>query len=368
MAIFTVNNLFDSGVGSLRQAIFDANNQADADEIFFDSGLSGGTINLTSGSLNITDSLTISGLGAERLTVSGNNQSRVFLIDDGNSSNQINVFIDGLTVRDGQFFGMYGGGFFNQENLTITNVALINNDAGNAGAIYNTGQLQLHNSLVSQNLGATGPIFNDGGFASISNTTISDHSIAGIGAIVNYKRGELRLANSTITNNDSLDAAVFNSEDSIAIVSNTIIAGNTGSIIPERDDVIGNFISNGYNLIGNGNGSTGFDGQGDQVGTKENPIDPLLGSLQDNGGSTQTYALLTGSPAIDAANPNNFPATDQRGVIRPQGIAPDIGAFEVETSVPVSEPSTLVSVLVLAVVGVRFLLGQKYYQVKRRRF
>lgn len=194
------------------------------------------------------------------------------------------------------------------------------------------------NSLVSDNGDGTGPIFNDGGFVLISNTTISDHKTAGIGAIVNFSEGELILTNSTITNNNSFDAAVFNGENSTFTISNTIIAGNTGDIIPERDDVIGSFISDGYNLIGNGTGSTGFNNLGDQVGTDENPIDPLLGSLQDNGGSTQTFALLDGSPAIDAGDPSFTPPPrfDQRGRGFPRiadgdgnGTAiVDIGAFE----------------------------------------
>ena len=334
---------FSAGDLSLREAIALI---SDGGTINFEPSLAG-TITLDSslGQLEIDKSLTIDGLGADVITVSGNDWVRVFDVDDDNSTNQIEVVIDGLTIRDGNtgngsFPEINGGGFFNQENLTITNSAIINNEAGNGGAIYNSasGQLQLENSLVSENLNGTGPIFNDGGLASISNTTISDHAVAGIGAIVNTGGGELRLANSTITNNDSFDAAVFNGEDSTAIVSNTIIAGNRGDIIPERDDVIGTFISNGYNLIGNGNGSNGFDSLGDQVGTNENPIDPLLSPLQDNGGSTQTYGLFAGSPAIDAGDPDFEPPPefDQRGAGFPRvvdgdgdGIATvDIGAFE----------------------------------------
>jgi hypothetical protein len=59
-----------------------------------------------------------------------------------------------------------------------------------------------------------------------------------------------------------------------------------------------------------------------------NNIDPLLGPLSDNGGFTWTIPLLDGSPAIDAGNPANAPATDQRGITRPQGLGPDIGAYE----------------------------------------
>jgi len=55
---------------------------------------------------------------------------------------------------------------------------------------------------------------------------------------------------------------------------------------------------------------------------------PLLGPLQNNGGQTQTHALLTGSPAIDAGTNTGCPTTDQRGIARPQGATCDIGAFE----------------------------------------
>ena len=62
------------------------------------------------------------------------------------------------------------------------------------------------------------------------------------------------------------------------------------------------------------------------IGGADAPIDPRLGPLQDNGGPTPTHALLLGSPAIDASSA--CPATDQRGVTRPQGAGCDIGAFE----------------------------------------
>jgi hypothetical protein len=112
----------------------------------------------------------------------------------------------------------------------------------------------------------------------------------------------------------------------------------------------------GYNLIGNGEGSVFVNGvNGNIVGTVANPVNPLLGSLANNGGSTRTQALLPGSLAIDAANPSNFPTTDQRGVSRPQGARADIGAFEVvQTSPPpksVPEPSALGGLAILGLFG-----------------
>jgi hypothetical protein len=60
-----------------------------------------------------------------------------------------------------------------------------------------------------------------------------------------------------------------------------------------------------------------------------NNIDPKLGPLADNGGSTLTMALLRGSPAIDSGNTAAAPQTDQRGFSRPFGAATDIGAYEI---------------------------------------
>ena len=82
-------------------------------------------------------------------------------------------------------------------------------------------------------------------------------------------------------------------------IKNTIVAENLATTDP---DVEGSFNSQGYNLIGDKGTVTNFTATGDQAGTAGSPIDPLLDSLQDNGGFTQTHALLAGSPAIDAGD------------------------------------------------------------------
>src|SRR5262249_51194626 len=93
---FTVLNLADSGAGSLRQAVLDANAAPGADTIAFAGGLSG-TVTLSSGEMSITDAVTIGGPGASQLTVSGNHLSRVFRI----SGSTTDVAISGLTIADG---------------------------------------------------------------------------------------------------------------------------------------------------------------------------------------------------------------------------------------------------------------------------
>jgi hypothetical protein len=126
-------------------------------------------------------------------------------------------------------------------------------------------------------------------------------------------------------------------------VANTILAGNTAS--PFGPNVFGPVTSRGYNLVGDGSGSSGFGMAGDQVGTAASPINPLLAPLGNYGGPlagapgsqqvAQTMALLPGSPAIDAGSNalavdslGNPLTTDQRGFARIVNGTVDIGAFE----------------------------------------
>lgn len=131
---FTVSNTNDSGAGSLRQAIIEANNNAGADTIEF-AIPSGSTITLSSGELSITDELTIDGDldddGTPDITVDADGNSRVFDINDGTGS-AIDVSIDGLTISGGTASDD-GAGIFNRENLTLTNSTLTGNSAGDGG-------------------------------------------------------------------------------------------------------------------------------------------------------------------------------------------------------------------------------------------
>jgi hypothetical protein len=131
--------------------------------------------------------------------------------------------------------------------------------------------------------------------------------------------------NSTLSGNsaDTVGGGIF-SLFGTRTTRNTIIAGNTA---PNNPDVSGTLVSQGHNLIGDGAGGTGYDST-DLVGTATNPIDPRLGPLQDNGGPTETMALLPGSPAIDAGDPTNAPQWDQRGPGYPRVVNGmiDIGA------------------------------------------
>src|SRR5688572_21615739 len=129
LSTFTVENLADSGAGSLRQAILDASTQPGADVIEFASAARDGAIALTSGQLSITDDLVIDGPGAHRLAVSGNDASRVFRIGSA-----VAVTIDDLTITHGR--ADRGGGIWNAGgSLSLTHVVVSENQAlGVSGA------------------------------------------------------------------------------------------------------------------------------------------------------------------------------------------------------------------------------------------
>ncbi len=132
----------------------------------------------------------------------------------------------------------------------------------------------------------------------------------------------MTVVNSTITLNFSLEAAGIRKSDNLdstLTLTNTIVTANSS-------ENCGGTIVNGGNNIDSGTTC----GWGSSDGSLSD-TNPQLGPLADNGGPTQTHALLPGSPAIDGVAfnaPNDCPAADQRGVPRPQGAACDMGAVE----------------------------------------
>ncbi|WP_413162244.1 choice-of-anchor Q domain-containing protein [Capilliphycus salinus ALCB114379] len=353
-----VTNTSDSGPGSLREAINFANLQPGADIITFEGDIFNNSfphvITLESGELTITDSLTIDGDlnddGIIDIIIDANQQSRVFNIDDGNGIADTTVTLEGLTIRGGNVIGL-GGGILNRENLTVRNSHITQNSAitsgsviGEGGGINNDGgMLTVENSTLSNNSATrfSGAIDNDRGILNVSNSTISGNTSASSGGIATHL-GTATISNSTIADNSGI--GLVNGSRSSTTVTSTIIAENGRdlfSVVP--------FTSGGHNLIGNGTGATGFtDGiNNDWVGTSANPIDPLIGPLEDNGGGTPTHELFFGSPALNrGSNPNNL-EFDQRGEGFPRLLNPinrlmlsddlsifsnaiDIGALEVE--------------------------------------
>ncbi|MDZ8264117.1 DUF4347 domain-containing protein, partial [Nostoc sp. ChiQUE01b] len=337
-----VTNTKDSGSGSLRQAILNANATVGADTITFAGGVftdaTPDIITLTSGKLTITDDITILGSGASNLIVSGNNSSGVFEI----SGSGTDASIDGLKIANAN--DPLGSILLNSNtSLSLTNSSVSDN-RGEVGGIFNRGTLSLTGSTVSGNRGSSlgGGIFNKGNL-SLTNSTVSNNNAyvsfntAYGGGIFNI--GNLSINNSTFSSNraeasgfDRVYPDPYPSYGDDIYNSGTLIVGNT--IIADNfyTDVEGNFTDAGNNLIRYNTGSTGFT-TSTLVGTITNPIDPKLSPLQNNGGATFTNALLADSPAINAGNNALIPAgitTDQRGAgfDRISKGTVDIGALE----------------------------------------
>lgn len=299
--------------------------------INFSSNLKGGTIVLSLGNLKIDKNLTVKGLGANQLTVSGNNQSSVFSIDDGNLSNVLKVAIDGLKVVQGNTPGQGGGVFNNGEDVTLTYMTIAECKApqSGGGGIYNKGTLSLSYSTLFGNTANHGGGIANPGTLQILNSTLSGNS-SGLGSGISSK-GKVEIFNSTLTGNVGRGYALDNNRGGTIEIANSIVAQNDNN-----RDVKGTFASKGYNLIGNKGSSSGWLAS-DKVGTSTAPIDPRLGPLADNGGSTLTHALLSDSPALNAGSNSLIPANtayDQRGVGFARIVAGrvDMGSFELQST------------------------------------
>jgi hypothetical protein len=352
----------EGGTVNVTNSIFSGNSGASAPGTAGPSR--GGGISNNSGTVNVTNGTfsgnSVSGGGG----ISNNGPGTVKVVNSTFSGNF------GIRVTRGSPASVNGAAIFNQGGtVEVTNSTVSGNSAGGGrgGGIHNGegGTVKVTNSTLSGNtvggffafggIGFGGGIYNDNGTVEVTNSTLSGNQATkpgSSGAGIYNQAGTVTLTNSTLSGNIAnpsttdpfliITIPVPGSGGGIwnggtVNVKNTIIAQNTAATGP---DVFGSFASGGYNLIGDGTGSTGFTAVGDRVGTTAAPIDPLLNPLADNGGPTQTRALQPGSPAINGGDPAFVltsgpfigpPFYDQRGISpfnRVSGGIIDIGAFE----------------------------------------
>ena len=350
-----VDGNMSPGDVSLREAIIAANTNSNPTTITFAAGLNGTPILLSitgtedntaaAGDLDITSDVTIQGNGVANTIISGGAalgdlggtpgiaERVLHVLDDGN------LTLRSATVRGGNAANFRTAGGINIESGGTANIgaSFITGNFGDdgAGGIGSRGTLVVTDSTISGNR----TTFEGAGIRAIAGTlTVTNSTISGNiadsrpgGGI--FTRAATKITNSTIVNNTATSNAgihIF----SIGTVSlnNSIVAGHTVGDLSNVAAMTGT-----NNLVQDGaTGSTGL--------TNTVTGDPLLGPLHDNGGPTETHALGTGSPAINAGSNANANATvdgmvgstalatDQHGTgfDRIINTTVDIGAFELK--------------------------------------
>jgi fibronectin-binding autotransporter adhesin len=340
--------------------------------------------------LTIPFDLTLNGAKATTTIIDGGYNADV-VVALGTTAN---VVLSNLTIQKGS--GSHGGGVLNGGLMTITNSVITGNVAGAGGGIYNSGTLTIssstitgnyaagtysvagggiynylgtltiNNSTLSKNAGTPafvygGAILNNGGTVAITNSTFTANtangSTGGGGGAIDTGGGTVIITNSTFSGNTA--AAVFGGgalyiEGGTVEISNSTFNKNT-SLVPgggisvvSGTVTLQNSIVAGSGKSGNCSGavaSSGYNLSSDltchfrNTGDR-NKTNPKLGPLKSNGGPTQTSALKTGSPAIDAGNPGGCTdnsgqllTADQRGMPRPDNgeTGCDMGAYESQT-------------------------------------
>ena len=284
-------------------------------------------------------------------------------------------------VVDTNTAGGDGGGIYTAAPMTATNVVVSNNTAvTNGGGIYNEGNSTVTDATISGNEaeGGGGMFLTGSNTIAIDGSTLNGNRAIGGGAISSRSSVTVNMLNSTISTNLAEDVGAGFYSNGTALLRFVTIAGNvSGSDSATAGAGINTFSSTGnpevtvknvllaanlkgWDAVTNPDGppdlgvlvdancgrtgagvphitSTGNNLSSDatcgtvlSLGTDINNVDPLIGPLADNGGATQTHALLAGSPARGAGAEEAGVTVDQRDVVRET--PPDIGAYEARSS------------------------------------
>jgi hypothetical protein len=359
-ATFTVNTTADNAATggecsgspndcSLRQAIDEVNGTSTDDTIVLPAGhytltIPGSNSNDDQGDLNINKSsgtVIIDGAGARSTTIDATGLGdRVLSLDTGTAT------ISGVTITGGAApQGNEGGGIQNFGTLTLTDSTVSGNATASAGggiANPDDTSMTLIGDTIANNQSSLGGggVDIDAGTASITNTTIANNAVTngGGGGVETETQGTVQFTNDTISGNaaSNSDGGGVAADGPDTRFVNTIVAGNSAGDASTADCLQSGLTDQGHNLDSTGTCFTPSSSNGDINGN------PHLGPLENNGGQTDTMALLDGSPAINAASNAGCPGTDQRGVTRPQptGGTCDIGAFEALPPVASTDAAT----------------------------
>jgi MYXO-CTERM domain-containing protein len=377
-ALFTVKNANDSGPDSFRQALIDANMSPGPHTIIFSLSAPGpATVTLASPLPSVIVALTVTGLGADQLTIQGSGASPVLTLSAGVQLQLSGVTIKGavnsagngggiaVTVADGTLIlldsvvtgnsASSGSGIFSMGTLTIRRSSITGNTGTGTSAIFGGGNTTVVDSTIADNTG-TGIVFPTAGKTlSIDRCTISGNTAASGSGGVELQAGTASIRNTTLSGNSfsgssatqagnlsavsgvtlalvnvtaaggSAPALVFESGSTVTL-RNTLVAGTTANCSSDSHPT-----SQGHNLSSDATCNL-------TDATDQSSKDPLLGPLMANGGATLTHALMARSPALNAGDGLGLETSDQRGKMRVQFLVVDIGAVEVSEPVLSTQP------------------------------
>ncbi|MBA4373853.1 MAG: hypothetical protein C0402_13460 [Thermodesulfovibrio sp.] len=291
-------------------------------------GFAGTETELTQRNLAANTTILSGDIGA-----AGNSADNSYHVVNGSGTDNT-AMLDGFTITGGNADAAAphdrGGGITNYSGSpsvaggspTIRNVTLSSNHATYGGGIYNYLCSPLIAGVTFSGNSATsgGGIYSNTSNPAITNTTFNANSATSSGGAIFNSGSSPAITNATFSGNSAATSGggIYNQASSSPAIINSIFWGNTAPTGPQISNT-SSTPSVTYSVV-----EGGYSGAGNIS------ADPLLdpAGLRDNGGQTRTLALLSGSPAIDAGNNVSCPATDQRGITRPQGSYCDMGAFE----------------------------------------
>ncbi len=324
----TVTNTNDAGPGSLRDAVSQANANPGS-TIRFSLPSYPATLTLTSGELAIDSDVTIVGPGADKLSIDGNDDYRIFDVGEATAT------ISGLYLQDAWTEGD-GGAIYNAGILTLEDCEIDNCQADNGGAIANNYELTVRECAFIYNYAEQGGAIEDFGTSlTLINSSFFFNETAYDGGAMSLDGEACTMTNVTIAGNYSHDGdggGVWG-DGTEAYLLNTVVAYNSADN-GEGEDWYGGFYSEGHNLIDYVEDIEHIDGP---ATADQYDVDPMLSYPLPNGGTTLTAMPLPDSPLIDAGDdsvlgPPLDLTTDQRGPGFPRklGAHVDIGACEFE--------------------------------------
>ena len=336
-ATLQVTNTNDDGPGSLRQALATAASTPAYDVITFAPALNGKTITLGN-EIIINDAVGVtidaSALPAGLTIDGGPGGNRIFTVGNTAVSSLTLLHLTLINGHGGSSISMLSGAggaicSFPHSALLLTQCTLFGNSAQNAGALFYSGDVTMVQCTFSGNSasGEGGVSENDLGYATLTmrQCTLSGNTAPQGGALWT-DAGGIVLTQCTLSNNVATGTNVAHSgaggiqSGGTLAINNCIIAGNSAA--NGRKDIVCSSLSlQGTSIVQDLSHGT-LSGSGTILNA-----DPMLALLANNGGPTQTMALLPGSPAFNGAAGSTL-TTDQRGL--PVVGLPDIGAFELQ--------------------------------------